>query len=161
MGHFPNICTRHVALVCQSTFHMLLIYFYLQSRCFPIQNLLASSLDALARRSYFSSTLTRARGSLCRLRLLSAPYFSRACVLCNDPCWVALSRLVIRFSASNSIVFAQYTLSFFDLPITDFSQTVLAVGVATFSVAGTSHKATVYTRSSFNFSCCHLHQMGT
>ena len=140
---------------------MLLTYFYLQSRCFPIQNLPASSLDALARRSYFSSTLTHAPGSLCRLRLLSVLYFSRTCVLCSDLCWVALSWPVIRYSATNSIVFAQYTLSFFDLPITDLSQTVLAVGVATFSVAGRSFKTTVPTRSSFDFSCCHLHQMGT
>ena len=45
---------------------------------------------------------------------------------------------MIRYSAGNSIVFAQYTLSFFNLPITDYNQTVLAVGVATFSVAGRS-----------------------
>lgn len=124
---------------------------------FPIQNLPASSLDALARRSYFSSTLTHAPGSLCRLRLLSVLYFSRTCVLCSDLCWVALNWPVIRYSATNSIVFAQYTLSFFDLPITDLSQTVLAVGVATFSVAGRSFKTTVPTRSSLDFSCCHLH----
>ncbi len=52
----------------------------------------------------------------------------------------ALSLLVTRFSATNSVVFAQYTLSLFDLPITDFSQTVLAVGVATFSVGGSHSK---------------------
>jgi hypothetical protein len=54
----------------------------------------------------------------------------------------ALSLLVISFSASNAIVFAQYTLSFFNLPITDLSQTVFAVGVTTFSVAGRSPKQT-------------------
>jgi amino acid transporter len=51
------------------------------------------------------------------------------------PITFAISSVLLSFSASNSIVFAQYTLSFFDLPITDLSQTVLAVGVATFSAA--------------------------
>lgn len=140
---------------------LLLICFHFQSRCFPILNLLVSFPDALARRLYFSSTLTHAQGSLCRLRLLSLPYFSRACILCGGLSWAASSLLVISFSAGNSIVFAQYTLTFFNLPITDLSQTVLAIGVVTFSVAGRSPKQPPIHLSYLISSCRHLHQMGT
>ena len=55
----------------------ILIYFLLQSRYFPMQNLLASSPDAPAERSYSSSTLTRAQGSLFQLHSLSLLFFSR------------------------------------------------------------------------------------
>jgi len=43
-----------------------------------------------------------------------------------------------RFSVTNSIVFAQYVLTIFDIPTTDFRQTFLALAVITFSVAGKS-----------------------
>ncbi|KAH9960880.1 amino acid/polyamine transporter I [Russula dissimulans] len=51
------------------------------------------------------------------------------------PATFAIITVLLSFSATNSVVFAQYTLSFFNLPITGFSQTVLAVGVVTFSLA--------------------------
>lgn len=41
-----------------------------------------------------------------------------------------------RFSATNSIVFAQYLLTIFDITITARKQTALALAVATFAVAG-------------------------
>jgi hypothetical protein len=44
--------------------------------------------------------------------------------------------VLLSFSATNSVVFAQYTLSLFDLPITDYTQTVVSLGVATFSIGG-------------------------
>ncbi len=124
-------------------FHVLLIYFHLQSRCYPIQNLLASFPDALARRLYFSNTLIHAQGFLCQSPLPLLPYFSRACILCSD-LLCGIKPLLNRFSATNSIVFAQYTLPLFNLPITDFHQTMLAVGVSTFSVAGSSKQTPIY-----------------
>ncbi|KAH9068445.1 amino acid transporter [Lactarius deliciosus] len=42
--------------------------------------------------------------------------------------------IAVLLSATNSVVFAQYTLTLFDLPVTDYNQTVVALGVATFSV---------------------------
>ena len=110
-----------------------------QSLCSPTRNLLASFPDDPAQKLYFSSRLIHAQDSLC-LPLSPLLRFSfRACSSC-DYCWVAITLFGTRFSATNSVVFAQYTLSFFDLPITDFSQTVLAVGVATFSVAGSDSR---------------------
>ncbi|KAI0303719.1 amino acid/polyamine transporter I [Multifurca ochricompacta] len=50
------------------------------------------------------------------------------------PTIFAFTAVLLSFSATNAVVFAQYTLSLFNLPITDFSQTVVALGVATFSV---------------------------
>ncbi|KAH9987318.1 amino acid permease-domain-containing protein [Russula compacta] len=50
------------------------------------------------------------------------------------PTTFAIISVLLSFSATNSVVLAQYTLSLFDLPITEFSQTTLAIGVATFSV---------------------------
>ncbi|KAI9461594.1 amino acid permease-domain-containing protein [Lactarius psammicola] len=50
------------------------------------------------------------------------------------PTAFAMIAVLLSFSATNAVVFAQYTLSLFDLPITDYSQTVVALGVATFSV---------------------------
>lgn len=41
-----------------------------------------------------------------------------------------------RFNASNSIVFAQYFLSAFAIPITPHSQTVVALSVAFTTAAG-------------------------
>ncbi|KAH9003017.1 amino acid transporter [Lactarius hatsudake] len=50
------------------------------------------------------------------------------------PTTFAMIAVLLSFSATNSVVFAQYTLTLFDLPVTDYSQTVVALGVATFSV---------------------------
>ncbi|KAI9439932.1 amino acid transporter [Lactarius indigo] len=50
------------------------------------------------------------------------------------PIAFAMIAVLLSFSATNSVVFAQYTLSLFDLPVTDYNQTVVALGVATFSV---------------------------
>jgi amino acid transporter len=50
------------------------------------------------------------------------------------PVAFAMISVLLSFSATNSVVFAQYTLSLFDLPITNYSQTVVSLGVATFSV---------------------------
>lgn len=41
-----------------------------------------------------------------------------------------------RFSATNSIVFAQYFMTIFDIIVTARKQTALALAVATFAVAG-------------------------
>ncbi|KAH9063884.1 amino acid transporter [Lactarius vividus] len=46
----------------------------------------------------------------------------------------AFAMIAVLLSATNSVVFAQYTLTLFGLPVTDYSQTVVALGVATFSV---------------------------
>ncbi|KAA1467531.1 amino acid transporter [Dentipellis sp. KUC8613] len=50
------------------------------------------------------------------------------------PTTFAITSVLLSYSATNSVVFAQYVLSIFDEPITDFNQTALAVGVATFCV---------------------------
>ncbi|KAN0132987.1 Amino acid permease domain containing protein [Lactarius tabidus] len=50
------------------------------------------------------------------------------------PTTFAMIAVLLSFSATNSVVFAQYTLSLFDLPITDYAQTVVSLGVATFSI---------------------------
>ncbi|KAF8273274.1 amino acid/polyamine transporter I [Lactarius quietus] len=50
------------------------------------------------------------------------------------PTTFALIAVLLSFSATNSVVFAQYTLSLFDLPVTDYNQTVVSLGVATFSI---------------------------
>jgi len=50
------------------------------------------------------------------------------------PATFAIITVLLSFSATNSVIFAQYTLSFFNLPITGFNQTALAVGVVTFSL---------------------------
>ncbi|KAH8994978.1 amino acid permease-domain-containing protein [Lactarius akahatsu] len=50
------------------------------------------------------------------------------------PTTFAMIAVLLSFSATNSVVFVQYTLTLFDLSVTDYSQTVVALGVATFSV---------------------------
>ncbi|KAI0264380.1 amino acid/polyamine transporter I [Gloeopeniophorella convolvens] len=50
------------------------------------------------------------------------------------PTTFAITAVLLSFSATNSVVFAQYTLSLFNIPITEFSQTATALSVATFSV---------------------------
>lgn len=42
---------------------------------------------------------------------------------------------LIRFGATNSIVFAQYALTIFDIPITSSRQTIIAVAVCAVGVA--------------------------
>jgi hypothetical protein len=42
----------------------------------------------------------------------------------------------VSLSAVNAIVFAQYALTVFDVPITSANQTSLAIGVCTFAVLG-------------------------
>lgn len=44
-----------------------------------------------------------------------------------------------RFSASNAVVFAQYTLAAFGQPITPHNQTLAAVSVVLITVAGNTH----------------------
>ncbi|KAH7929614.1 amino acid transporter [Leucogyrophana mollusca] len=51
------------------------------------------------------------------------------------PVTFAVTSVLLSFSATNSIVFAQYVLTIFDAPITPTSQTTLALLVCTFSVA--------------------------
>ncbi|KAI9511833.1 amino acid/polyamine transporter I [Russula earlei] len=51
------------------------------------------------------------------------------------PTTFAITTVLLSFSAANSVVFAQHALSLFNLPITGFNQTMLAVGVTTFSVS--------------------------
>jgi hypothetical protein len=66
----------------------------LQSRYFPIQNLLACSSDALAQRFVFLGHAypnTHAQGSLYQLRFPCPLCLSRACILFSDLCWVPLS----------------------------------------------------------------------
>jgi hypothetical protein len=43
--------------------------------------------------------------------------------------------MLISFSATNSIVFAQYALTIFDVPITPASQTIIAVAVCAVGMA--------------------------
>lgn len=50
-----------------------------------------------------------------------------------------------RFSATNSIVFAQYVLAIFDIPVTEARQTALATGVVTFCVASQSFSQHPYS----------------
>ena len=52
-----------------------------------------------------------------------------------------------RFSATNSIVFAQYVLAIFEIPPTEVRQTALATGVVTFCVASKSFRALRHTVS--------------
>ncbi|KAJ3512671.1 hypothetical protein NLJ89_g3390 [Agrocybe chaxingu] len=46
----------------------------------------------------------------------------------------AVTTVLTSFSASNAIVFAQYSLSAFDVPITDKSQTLVAIGTVVLTV---------------------------
>ncbi|TFY70469.1 hypothetical protein EVG20_g2536 [Dentipellis fragilis] len=50
------------------------------------------------------------------------------------PTAFAVTSVLLSFSATNSVVFAQYVLSIFDEPVTEFNQTALALAVATFCV---------------------------
>ncbi|EIM84176.1 uncharacterized protein STEHIDRAFT_100816 [Stereum hirsutum FP-91666 SS1] len=51
------------------------------------------------------------------------------------PTAFAVTYVMFSFSATNSIVFAQYVLAIFDIPVTEARQTALATGVVTFCVA--------------------------
>jgi len=140
MGDFPHICTWYV-----TTARLQVVddqnRLSAQPHCFPIPNLPASSPDGLAQKSYFSSRLTHAQNSLFRLPLQSSRCFSRAYIFMADLIFLStLSSLVTRFSATNSVVFAQYTLSLFNLPITGFNQSVFAIGGVTFCAAGSGSK---------------------
>ncbi|KAI0064764.1 amino acid transporter [Artomyces pyxidatus] len=58
------------------------------------------------------------------------------------PTTFAVTTVLLSFSATNSVVFAQYVLHIFDVPVTEFSQTALAIAVATvcIGVVGVSTK---------------------
>lgn len=51
---------------------------------------------------------------------------------------LTLTKSNTRFSATNSIVFAQYFLTAFDIPITGYNQTVAAVLVCILTMGGSS-----------------------
>ncbi|KAG2126696.1 amino acid/polyamine transporter I [Suillus cothurnatus] len=51
------------------------------------------------------------------------------------PVMFAVSSVLLSFSATNSIVFAQYALTIFDVPITPASQTIIAVAVCAVGMA--------------------------
>lgn len=50
------------------------------------------------------------------------------------PITFAVTSVLTSFSATNSVVFAQYVLSLFDIPVTGFRQTTIAIAMVTFSV---------------------------
>jgi hypothetical protein len=133
-----------------------------QSRCFPTLNSPASSPEDPARRLCSSSRPTHARNSLCLLLSPSSPFFSRAYIPRVIPtAYLTFIVFGTSYSATNSVVFAQYVLSFFDLPITGFSQTVLALSVATVSVGGNGSDILLLASLTSVTSCCHLHQVVT
>lgn len=55
------------------------------------------------------------------------------------PITFAVTSVLTSFSATNSVVFAQYVLSLFDIPVTGFRQTTIAIAMVTFSVGGTTY----------------------
>ncbi|THH20726.1 hypothetical protein EW146_g687 [Bondarzewia mesenterica] len=52
------------------------------------------------------------------------------------PVAFAVTSVLTSFSATNSVVFAQYVLSLFDIPVTEYRQTTIAIVMVTFCVGG-------------------------
>ncbi|KAI0049804.1 amino acid transporter [Auriscalpium vulgare] len=66
------------------------------------------------------------------------------------PVAFAVTAVLLSFSATNSVVFAQYFLAIFDIPVTEFRQTSLALAVATFCV-GAVGVSTKWSLKAVNF----------